>query len=198
MNVGLSGGHHMDVCVKGEGECWDVPDSLKFRPSFPCTAFSLQAFEPDPMRCWVLPWRKRELDMLALWAVGLYHSLIKPLSAYLTYVRFQTVLKCWTDYSYRLLKNYRVIVSMLGCWIKCYPPPFPPLIFIVYQYFFLLLSFTLVRFLYVIAVLVELAPQLVNELVTDWESCIERKVSKASMTCLFIRAVSFRKYEFLR
>lgn len=54
------------------------------------------------------------------------------------------------------------------------------------------------RVLYVIAVLVELAPQLVNELVTDWESCIERKVSKASMTCLFIRAVSFRKYEFLR
>lgn len=150
------------------------------------------------MRCWVLPWHKRGLDMLALWAVGLYHNLRKPLNMYLTDVRFQAVLKCWIDYSYRLLKNNRAIVSMLGCWIKCYSPSFPPLIFIVYQYFFLLLSFTLVRVLYIIAVLVELAPQLVNELVTDWENCMARKVSKASMICLFIRAESFRKCEFLR
>lgn len=43
--------------------------------------------------------------------------------------------------------------------------------------------------LYIVAALVELASLFVNELVTEREKCMGRKVTKAFMAYLFIRTV---------
>jgi len=51
VSVGLSGGGHTDLHVKGEGECWIVHATPKFRPpSLRCCLSRL--FERDPTRCW--------------------------------------------------------------------------------------------------------------------------------------------------
>lgn len=81
---------------------------------------------------------------------------------------------------------------MLRCWIKCGGVFF--LIFVVHQHFFLLMNFTLMTVLYIIAALVELAPQFVNEFIMQWENCMVGYTVIAAMFQFRIRSVQFRKY----
>lgn len=81
---------------------------------------------------------------------------------------------------------------MLRCWIKCGGVFF--LIFIVRQHFFLIMNFTLMTVLYIIAALLELAPQFVSEFIMQWENCMVRNIVIAAMFQFHIRTVQFRKY----
>lgn len=48
--------------------------------------------------------------------------------------------------------------------------------------------------LYIIAALVELAPQFVNEFIMQWENCMVGNIVIAAMFQFCIRTVQFRKY----
>lgn len=56
------------------------------------------------------------------------------------------------------------------------------------------MNFTLMTVLYIIAALLELAPQFVSEFIMQWENCMVRNIVIAAMFQFHIRTVQFRKY----
>lgn len=68
------------------------------------------------------------------------------------------------------------------------------LVFVVHQYFFLSINFTLMTVLHIIAALVELAPRFVNKFIMQGENCMRESGIPAATVHFLIRTIQFRKY----